>query len=185
MDKVKKVIQASVVEVKGLGFFAAIHEKGQDPADIVKKQLSGEKPTSTNGAMGPFGSIEDGRKAGSRFLEEYAKTVRSFGGRSERTENRWGNDPEAIAREEFHIVVRDEGHPQLHDEREWYRFKDTFGVVIFDKVDKDWSYVVAAYDAGRYRGVDLGVNSKTIEDARCTLFQKMRAWSDAHPRTDR
>lgn len=84
---------------------------------------------------------------------------------------------ETISHDTFHNTTGAQGFPGLHEEREWFKLGNVYGVVIFDQVDKDWSHVVMAYDKSRkmYAADDLGVSAPTIEDARGELHRKMRA----------
>ncbi|WP_026608063.1 hypothetical protein [Methylocapsa acidiphila] len=82
---------------------------------------------------------------------------------------------EAITRDEFdqHHVSRG-SFPWAH-ERGWFRLAAILGVLIFDAVDENWSYVVLLPDGeGGYRGGDLGTKFESFEDAIDALHQSMR-----------
>jgi hypothetical protein len=68
------------------------------------------------------------------------------------------------------------------EEREWYtdQNENVLGVVLFDTVDEDWSYVVLGRDeVARFRGIDNDVSLHTIEEAWNVLHEKMSQYSTA------
>lgn len=82
---------------------------------------------------------------------------------------------EAISREEFDRYHTSRGSFPWVDERGWFRLAGVLGVLIFDAVDENWSYVVLFPDAdGGYRGGDLGARFESSEDAIAALHQSMR-----------
>jgi hypothetical protein len=91
----------------------------------------------------------------------------------------WNEDTamniEAISREEFDRYRASRGSfPWVH-ERGWFRLAAILGILIFDAVEENWSYVVLLPDAdGRYRGGDLGTKFESSEDAIAALHQSMR-----------
>ncbi|WOJ90311.1 hypothetical protein RZS28_03150 [Methylocapsa polymorpha] len=82
---------------------------------------------------------------------------------------------EAISREEFDRYRPSRGSFPWFEERGWFRLATTLGILIFDAVDENWSYIVLLPDAeGRYRGGDRGANFESSEDAIAALRQSMR-----------
>jgi hypothetical protein len=56
------------------------------------------------------------------------------------------------------------------EERFWYKHEDRLGIVLFDKIDKDWSFVVLCeHRDGRYRCYDLGTSFKDSKSAEAAL----------------
>jgi hypothetical protein len=70
------------------------------------------------------------------------------------------------------------GHPELHRELMWYATDDdtVLGVVIFDLVDKDYSWtVLTENDQGPgYTAIDGRISLPTEEDATAALHDAMR-----------
>jgi hypothetical protein len=61
-------------------------------------------------------------------------------------------------------------------EREWYADtkENVLGVVLLDKVDNDWSYVVLGRDeVARFRAIDQETSHRTVDEARAALDKKM------------
>lgn len=64
----------------------------------------------------------------------------------------------------------------ISEEREWYSDNDenVLGVIIFDKPDEDWLYVILGRDeVARFRAIDQEINYKTDAEARNALHKKM------------
>lgn len=64
----------------------------------------------------------------------------------------------------------------VSEEREWYSDdnENVLGVVIFDKPDEDWVYVILGRDeVSRFRAIDQEINFKTDVEARNALHKKM------------
>ncbi len=82
---------------------------------------------------------------------------------------------EAISREEFDRFHVSRGSFPWVDERGWFRLAAILGVLIFDAVDENWSFVVLVPDAvGGYHGGDRGTKFESSEDAIAALHQSMR-----------
>jgi hypothetical protein len=74
------------------------------------------------------------------------------------------------------------------DEKEWYadRRGNVIGVLILDRIDKDWSYVVLGRDQhGKFRTIDAQVSFETQEDARDRLITELRRTSRTGKKTFR
>jgi hypothetical protein len=75
-------------------------------------------------------------------------------------------------------------HPNIKitgEEREWYsdEYENVLGVLIFDKPDRDWLFIVLVRDqVARFRCVECEIN-KTDADAREALHQKMEKFSQS------
>jgi hypothetical protein len=70
----------------------------------------------------------------------------------------------------------------IGEEREWYSDdkENVLGVVIFDRPDEDWLYVILVRDeAARFRAIDQEINCKTDFEARNALHKKMKEYSQA------
>jgi hypothetical protein len=84
----------------------------------------------------------------------------------------------AISRDDFRAacgVVTDPSHP-IFDEQGWFadETESFFGVVIPDKVDDDWGYVVLARDKlSQVRAIETEVSMKTRDEARMKLQVKI------------
>jgi hypothetical protein len=80
----------------------------------------------------------------------------------------------AISRDEFRAacgIVTGPAHP-IFDEEGWFadETESFFGVVVRDKVDDDWGYVVLARDKlFRLRAIETEVSMKTRDEARMRL----------------
>jgi hypothetical protein len=61
-------------------------------------------------------------------------------------------------------------------EKRWFRSGVVRGILIFDNADHDWSFITLWPDENRvYRGVDLGCNFKTPDEAIVALHKSMNA----------
>jgi hypothetical protein len=63
------------------------------------------------------------------------------------------------------------------EERAWFvdTAKNLLGIVMLDKTDNDWGYVVQARDQnGNFRAIDHDVSIKSEDAARDTLMNKMQ-----------
>ena len=68
------------------------------------------------------------------------------------------------------------GDPRLHEEIIWYATSDdcVLGVVIRDRVDNDYGWVVLTKHSNVYRGIDLQTSRPTVELATEELHNVMR-----------
>ena len=68
------------------------------------------------------------------------------------------------------------GDPHLHEEIMWYATSDdrVLGVVIRDRVDNDFGWVVLTKDHSVFRGVDVQTSRPTVEFATEELHNAMR-----------
>lgn len=64
------------------------------------------------------------------------------------------------------------GRP-VTDERAWFSYGPRLGIVLFDNVDHDWSWVVLARDPDRFAAVDVGTSLASFDDARRQLTDAM------------
>ena len=65
------------------------------------------------------------------------------------------------------------------EEREWYadENENVLGVVILDRTDQDWSYVVLGRDeVARFRAIDQAINYQTDAEARIAAHRKMEEY---------
>jgi hypothetical protein len=69
------------------------------------------------------------------------------------------------------------GDPRLHEEVMWYATSDdrVLGVVVRDRVDNDFGWVVLTKDAGVFRGIDVQTSWATVELATKELHTAMRS----------
>lgn len=68
------------------------------------------------------------------------------------------------------------------EEHEWYADQDenVLGIVLNDKIDRDWSYVVLGRDElARFSAIDQDVSLPTADKARAALHTKMLQYSMA------
>lgn len=68
----------------------------------------------------------------------------------------------------------------IGEEKEWYadRRRNVIGVLILDRIDRDWSYVILGRDAhGRFRAIDAQVSFESPEQARTQLRSELRRLS--------
>ncbi len=68
----------------------------------------------------------------------------------------------------------------IGEEKEWYaaRRENVIGVLILDRIDKDWSYVILGRDSrGRFRAIDAQVSFESPEEARTQLLNGLRRLS--------
>ena len=66
------------------------------------------------------------------------------------------------------------------EEREWYadENENVLGVVILDRTDQDWLYVVLGRDeVARFRAIDQEINYRTDTEARIAAHKKMEEYS--------
>jgi hypothetical protein len=63
----------------------------------------------------------------------------------------------------------------LHEELAWFASDDgeRIGVLIRDRVDHDYSWVLMKRDAGEWRAVDLAASIPDIDTARTQLLQEI------------
>lgn len=72
--------------------------------------------------------------------------------------------------------MRAAGIEALIQEKEWFRddASNILGAVLFDKTDKDWSFVIMGRDEkGKFRAIELDASIRTQDDARKKLMAKM------------
>lgn len=76
-------------------------------------------------------------------------------------------------------------HPAVKfigEERYWYSDaeENVLGVVVFDRCDEDWLYVILGRDErARFRAIDQEINYKTDTEARNALHKKIEEYSQA------
>jgi hypothetical protein len=79
-----------------------------------------------------------------------------------------------------HGIVWD-AHSLFHEELGWYATADdrVLGVVVEDKRDRDFGYVVLMRNPGDglFRALDLKVSLPSEEAATCALLTAMREWA--------
>lgn len=74
------------------------------------------------------------------------------------------------------------------DEKEWYadRRGNVIGVIILDRIDKDWSYVVLGRDQhGKFRTINAEVSFESQQEARDRLLAELRRTSRTGKKTFR
>jgi len=72
------------------------------------------------------------------------------------------------------------------EEREWYsdETENVLGVVLFDKIDFDWNFVILGRDEmERFCAIDQDINFPSADDARKAVHEKMLSHSAAGTRT--
>ncbi|HEV2294109.1 MAG TPA: hypothetical protein VGR35_09635 [Tepidisphaeraceae bacterium] len=84
----------------------------------------------------------------------------------------------AISRQEFNAKdpTREPLATMLADERGWFADDagNIVGVVLFDKTDKDWAWVMLGRDPkGKFRAINTNVSLESQEDAQKDLMAKM------------
>lgn len=68
------------------------------------------------------------------------------------------------------------------EEKEWHadQRENVLGIVLMDRIDYDWSYVILGRDElARFSAIDQGVNLPTADKARASLHAKMLEYSAA------
>jgi hypothetical protein len=67
------------------------------------------------------------------------------------------------------------GHPLLHHEVAWYATDDDklLGIIIRDKVDNDFSWVVMEMQGQFWRAIDVEASYPDISAATAALHQRM------------
>lgn len=84
---------------------------------------------------------------------------------------------ESYSKEEFYETFNVFKLPDIgiHEELEFLSTEDksVLGVVLFDKVDNDFSFVALGSDGKMFRAVDMGVSYKTRDEAREKLMIAM------------
>ena len=83
-----------------------------------------------------------------------------------------------LARHEFdaHGIIRAPATEIIGEEKEWYSDEggNVLGIVIRDRTDNDWGYVVLGRDkAGKFRWIDGRHSMATEKKARAELKQKL------------
>ena len=68
------------------------------------------------------------------------------------------------------------GDPRLHEEVMWYATSDdrVLGVVIRDRVDNDFGWVILTQDSNMFRAIDVQTSCSTVELATEELHGAMR-----------
>jgi hypothetical protein len=82
----------------------------------------------------------------------------------------------AVQKVSYNIIWS--GHPSLHEELMWYATDDdrVLGVVIRDRVDNDYSWVVLTREGGEtFKGVDLAASRPDVATATAELHVAMEA----------
>jgi hypothetical protein len=82
----------------------------------------------------------------------------------------------AVQKVSYNILY--DGHPDFHEEIMWYATDDdrVLGVVIRDRVDNDYSWVMLLREVGEaFKGVDLATSRPDIETATKELHAAMEA----------
>jgi HJR/Mrr/RecB family endonuclease len=67
----------------------------------------------------------------------------------------------------------------LGEEKKWFidNDKNLLGIIVLDKIDKDWSYVVLAKDEdNEFRAVDVDASMQSMDYAENALLIKMRTY---------
>lgn len=85
-----------------------------------------------------------------------------------------------ISQSEFLSLATERGplNDVIYDEKEWYadEARTVLGVLIWDRIDQDWAYVVLRRDPeGVFRAEDLEHSFSNPEAARSELLEKMRS----------
>lgn len=74
------------------------------------------------------------------------------------------------------------------EEKEWYaaRRGNAIGVLILDKIDRDWAYVILGRDQrGKFRAIDSQVSFETQQEARGHLLGELRRLARSGKKTFR
>lgn len=67
----------------------------------------------------------------------------------------------------------------LYEEREWFRnvAGNILGILIMDKIDKDYCYVVLGLDQnGRFRAIDMEIEAGSEDETRNKLIACMQRY---------
>jgi len=88
----------------------------------------------------------------------------------------------SVTKEEFDTFNPSRGQltALIADEQEWYADErgNVIGVLILDKIDKDWAYVILGRDRRRaFRAIDTGVSIASRDDAREQLRARLREFA--------
>jgi hypothetical protein len=73
----------------------------------------------------------------------------------------------------------------IGEEREWYASLNgnVIGVLVRDRIDKDWSYAVLGRDQhGKFRAIDFDVSVATEPEARNKLIASMQSFARSRRR---
>jgi hypothetical protein len=65
------------------------------------------------------------------------------------------------------------GYSKPTEERAWYAHNNLLGIVLFDKVDSDWSFVALYNDCGLFRAYDVGASFHAAEAAEEALREAL------------
>ena len=84
----------------------------------------------------------------------------------------------SISEEEFYLlnVQRNPMATVLGEEIEWYKEtnQNLIAVIIKDKIDKDWAYVILTNDENdEYRAIEVAASIENVQDARIQLKDKI------------
>lgn len=67
-------------------------------------------------------------------------------------------------------LVESMGYDNPTEERFWYKHGDRLGIILWDKIDSDWSFVVLEKnDIGVFTCVDCGTSFQTVKKAEKNL----------------
>lgn len=75
----------------------------------------------------------------------------------------------------------------LGEEKKWFvdSDKNLLGIVILDKIDKDWSYVILGKDEdGQFRAVDVNASIQSNDYATDALIVKMTKYEEQDEKTE-
>jgi hypothetical protein len=67
------------------------------------------------------------------------------------------------------------GFPKPTEERAWYAHRNLLGIVLFDKVDSDWSFVALLKESNGFHAYDVGASFPTAEAAEVALRETLEA----------
>jgi hypothetical protein len=88
--------------------------------------------------------------------------------------------PVRLSKQEFDDYPSFKGPIPWYEERAWFRHGETLGIVIFDRADQDWAFVVMRQNkdmADLYCAVDLGTGFTSETETTEVLFGAM-AWAE-------
>lgn len=79
-----------------------------------------------------------------------------------------------ISEKEFSSNPVGHGHPNIHEEKEWYKLgPNILGTIILDKVDSDWSFVVLVRGRVGFHCIASKPDHASIVDARSAMTSAM------------
>lgn len=94
----------------------------------------------------------------------------------------------SLTRDEFESFnpVRGPMAPLVGSEQEWYADarKNVLGILVLDRIDSDWSWVVLGRDQrGKFRAIDADVSVEDRDAARDALLERLLKRSRTGRRT--